>query len=85
MSYPNNRRTTMDKRLDEMDARMKRIETRLCRLMIALDIDPNRGPDEPINAQQPVRRADPPKDYPHPDHSNESRPRGLLAVFAGKD
>lgn len=83
----NNVRYTIEQQLEDMDSRIKRIETRLCRLMIALDVDPNRGPDEPANSPQPyTRRTEPPRDYADTDdRGDETRGRGLFAVFAGKE
>ena len=44
------------KRIDQLDERTRRIETRLCKLMIAMGVDPAGGDETPT----------PPRDYPQP-------------------
>lgn len=73
------------KYVTDMDARIRRIETRLCRLMLALDVDPNRSPDEQEGAMRP-KNATPPLDYaPEPrDRWSQVREK-LLSKFANNE
>jgi hypothetical protein len=45
--------------LERVEARLRRLETRLCKLMIHLGLDPQTN--EPLGETP----AEPPKDYPH--------------------
>jgi len=53
------------KRLNELEERTRRMETRLCKLMIALDVDPNGSPADTSSEFEPTL----PRDYPAEDHS----------------
>lgn len=54
----------------EMIARLTRLETRMCRLMIALGVNPNRAENEPVNHMAP----EPPTDYPQAAARKPTRP-----------
>mgnify|MGYP001026940087 CR=1 FL=1 len=69
-----------DRQMYEMDKRVRRIETRLCRLMLALGVEPTRGDNETPGDMQPDRVA--PRDYaPEPSDRWSTMKRKLMEQF----